>query len=105
MNSQVGLVLQCRFHIGHLDGPVVEFGSLQFPVDGFARDVVPVRAGLVVDHEDKPVVESTGTEMVDFPGDHWRQTDATVADRSERDEIRFTGKFALSNVVINHLFL
>ena len=83
MNSQVGLVLQCRFHVGHLDGPVVEFGSLQFPVDGFARDVVPVRSGLVVDQQDKPVVEATGAEMVDIPSYHWRQTDAAVADHSE----------------------
>lgn len=43
--------------------------------------------------------------MVDLPGNHWRQTDAAVADHSERDKIRFTGKFALSNMVIHHLFL
>ena len=43
--------------------------------------------------------------MVDLPRDHWRQTDAAVADHSERDKIRFAGKFALSNMVIRHLFL
>jgi len=105
MNSQVGIVLQCRLHVGHLGGPVVEFGSFQVSVDGFAGDVVPVGAGLVVDQQDEPVIETTGAEMVDFPSDHWRQTDAAVADRSERDKIRFTGKFALSNMVIHHLFL
>ena len=78
-------------------------GTRQGSVDGFARDVIPIGPAFVVDEQNQSVIEPTRTKVVNLSVNGRRQTDATVADTSERDQIRRTNKFALGNVMIDHL--
>ena len=80
-----------------------EPSARQGAMDGFARDVIPIGPAFVVNEENKSVIKSPGAKVVNLPLNGWRQTDATVADTSECDQIRRTDKFSLSDVMIDHL--
>jgi hypothetical protein len=72
-------------------------------MDSFSCDVVPVLVGFVINQQHQAVVESTGTEMMQLSVNDRCQTDTAVVDRSERDNVRYTSEFTLSDMMIVHL--
>ncbi len=77
------------------DVPKIQALSAKWSVDRLTGDVVPIRVRFVIDEEDETVIETTGAEMVELAVHDRRQTDATMADGSEADEIGLAFELAL----------
>lgn len=73
------------------------------PMHASARDVVPVRPGLVVAQKEEAVVQAFGSEVEQASVHHGDQTGPAVAGRSEGHKIGLAAQFALGHVMVGHL--